>query len=84
MTETERRAARAKRLRADETFQQVIKELREDAIASFLRSGVHDSAARDEAHAMVRAIDSIEGKLKAWQGAQSLAEKRKGQHRDTD
>ena len=83
MTETERRAARAKRLRGDDTFQQVIKELREDAIASFLNSGAQDSAARDEAHAMARAIAAIEGKLEGWIAAQSLAEK-KGQHRGTD
>jgi transcription elongation GreA/GreB family factor len=83
MTETERRAARAKRLRADETFQQVIQELRDEAIAAFLSSGAQDSAARDEAHAMTRAISSIEGKLSSWEAAQSLAEK-KGQHRGTD
>jgi len=83
MTETERRAARAKRLRADETFQQVMKELKDEAIAAFLSSGAQDSAARDEAHAMTRALSRIEGKLESWIAAQSLAEKR-SQHRGND
>lgn len=83
MTDVERRAARAKRLRADETFQQVIQELKNDALAAFVSSGAADTAAREEAHAMTRAISSIEGKLDGWIAAQTLAN-RKGQHRGSD
>jgi hypothetical protein len=83
MTDTELRAARAKRLRDDETFQKVIEEIRNEAIRAFLNSGPSDSETRDEAHAMTRALSKIEGKLNSWVSAQSLAEK-KGQHRGTD
>ena len=73
-------ASRAKRLRADEDFQNLIQEIRDDAIASFVNSAAADVEAREDAHAIMRAINKIDSTLAAKIDAQTVAEK-KGQHR---
>lgn len=78
------KASRAKRLRDDEAFADFIQEVREDAIAAFANSRANETEAREEAHALLRAINQIEGKLDAAIGAKALADKRKGQHRGND
>lgn len=77
------KASRAKRLRDDEAFQDLMAEVRNDAIAAFVNSGAADAAAREEAHALLRALSKIEGTLEAAIGAKTLADK-KGQHRGSD
>ena len=83
MSKIQERASRAKRLRADDAFQEFVKEVRDDAIASFMSSGPGDTDVREEAHAILRALSNIEGKLDAAIGAKTLADK-KGQHRGSD
>ncbi len=77
------RAMQAKRLRADEAFQNVMAEIRDDAIATFLNSGAAQAEAREEAHRMIRALDAIESKLAAAEGDKLLKD-RKDQHRGSD
>lgn len=78
------KASRAKRLRDDEAFQGLISEVRNDAIAKFVNSGAADAEAREEAHALLRALSKIEGTLAAAIDAKTLADKKKGQHRGSD
>lgn len=73
---------RVERLRADETFQNVMQECRDDAVSQFLTSGPGDTEAREQAHALIRALDAIDGKLSSGSFGKKLAEK--GQHRGND
>ena len=73
------KAARAKRLREDEAFASFVAEVREDAIRMFTNSGTKDTATREEAHALLRAVQAIETRLDAAIDAQTIAER---QHRD--
>lgn len=77
------RASAAKRLRNDEAFQMFIAEVREAAVADFVNSGPKQTDAREEAHAILRALSEIERRLNAAEGAKSLQDK-KGQHRAND
>lgn len=77
------KASAAKRLRNDEAFQAFIAEVREAAIADFVNSGPKDTDARDEAHAILRALSAIEARLNAAEGAKALKDK-KDQHRASD
>lgn len=77
------RAMQASRLRADEAFQNVMAEIRDDAISAFTNSGIADVAAREAAHGMIRALDAIEARLSAAQDAKTLQDK-KDQHRGSD
>lgn len=79
----EEKASAAKRLRKDEGFQAFIAEVREAAIADFVNSGPKETEAREEAHAILRALAAIEARLSAAEGAKALKD-RKGQHRVND
>lgn len=83
MTNIVEKASRARRLRDDEAFQEFVAEVRNGAIARFTESGAADTAAREEAHAILRALAAIEGQLQSAIDAESFA-KKKGQHRGND
>lgn len=83
MSKIVEKAARAKRLRGDEAFQEFTEEVRNGAIARFTESGAADTATREEAHAILRALAAIEGQLQSAIDAESF-EKKKGQHRGND
>lgn len=83
MSETMERAHRARRLRDDEVFQEFIENVRADAISQFERSGAADTAAREEAHAILRALSKLTGKLDAAI-ANGNRRTKKGQHRGSD
>ena len=78
------KATAASRLRRDDAFQMLIKEVRDDAIAAFLESGPTDSEDREHAHQIIEALNQIDSKLQAWADAQTVADKKKGQHRGSD
>lgn len=82
MTEKAEKAARAQRLRDDEVFAEFIAEVRNDAMAKFLTSGPRDTEAREEAHAIIRALNHIEGALQA--ACDDFTIEQKGQHRGSD
>lgn len=83
MTEISERAARARRLRDDEAFQEFMEAVRQQQVARFLNlSGQTED--REEAHAMLRALAAIEGTLDAAIGDETIEQKRKGQHRGYD
>lgn len=77
------RAAQAERLAADSAFQALIQDVRNDAISQFLNSEPNDAEARDDAHAMVRALEKIEGRLAAYVDAFKI-EQHKDRHRGND
>lgn len=83
MSQVTERAHRAKRLRDDEAFQEFIQDVRTDALRQFERSGPADTATREEAHATLRALGRLTGKLDAAIAAENRQNK-KGQHRGSD
>lgn len=62
MTDVKKKAAKARQLLADDTFTEVMAEVREDCVAVFL-DAASSSEAREEAHAKVRALQMIEDHL---------------------
>lgn len=76
------KAARAKALMENDVFSGAIEDLQARQVAVFVNSAADDLAAREEAHAMVRALGKIKQTLQADIDAWNLLEKRKGRHRD--
>lgn len=72
----EDKAAWAKRLRGDEAFQMFMAEVREDAIAAFTESAADDTAKREEAHAILRALGKIDGALQTAINAKAVKDKK--------
>jgi hypothetical protein len=83
MSKIVEKASRARRLRGDDAFCEFMEEVRDWAIAQFTESGAADTAIREEAHAILRALAAIEGRLQSAIDAESF-EKKKGQHRGND
>ncbi len=79
---TEQKAVAAERLRRDEAFTALIEEIRGDAIGVFVNSAAADTAKREEAHAILRALAAIDGTLSRWVSDQAV--RMKGQHRGND
>ena len=83
MSKISERASRAKRLRDDKAFQEFMEDVRSQQVAVFLKIAASPEA-REEAHAIVRALSTIEGTLDAAVSAETYEQKRKGQHRGND
>lgn len=64
MSKAIERGAAAERLRNDETFQDVLREVREAQVAVFLDARTSQDA-REEAHVNIRALAKIEGVIDA-------------------
>ncbi len=69
-------ANEARRLRDDTAFLQFVASVRQKQINHFLSSGSNDVEIREDAHAMVRALNLIEAELDAAEAAE-LIENRK-------
>ena len=83
MSEITERAARARRLRGDDAFQEFMEAVRQRQLARFMNlSGTPED--REDAHAILRALAEIEGTLDAAIGDETIEQKRKGQHRGHD
>lgn len=78
------RAARSSALLNNEHFIDTLRDLRERQKDVFVNSAASDVEAREEAHAIVRALDAIEVSLKADVDAVTILKKRKEQHRGND
>jgi len=58
-------ADEAKRLKNDTAFKQFVENVRENQMLIFANSGASDVEAREDAHAILRAVNQIEIKLDA-------------------
>jgi hypothetical protein len=58
-------ADEAKRLKNDTAFKQFVENVRENQILIFANSGASDVEAREDAHAILRAVNQIEITLDA-------------------
>lgn len=77
------KATAAERLRRDEAFQLFMAEVREDAIAAFTDSAAHESAKREEAHAVLRGLSKLDGAIASAINSKAVEDK-KGQDRGND
>ena len=69
-------AQEAMRLKNDTAFQQFIKDVREQQKEVFATSGPKDIEVREEAHAIIRALEAIEINLDAAIGAETLLDRK--------
>lgn len=76
------RASAAKRLRDDETYQDIISTVKDAQMNVFLKPDSTD-VARQKAHEIIRALFEIEGEVNRRIDAQAF-EAKKGQHRAND
>ncbi len=70
------KADEARRLKSDSAFSAFVQEVRDDQMASFASSGVADVAAREEAHAILRALNMIEVRLDAATTAETFLDRK--------
>jgi len=76
------RASRAKALMQSDAFTDAMKDLRDRQIDVFVSSGADDTSAREEAHAMVRALNRIEEALQADVDAGTILDRQKERDRE--
>lgn len=74
--ETRIKADEARRLKADGAFSAFVQEVRDDQIKVFASSGAADVAIREEAHAIMRALNQIEIKLDAATTAEKFLDRK--------
>ena len=75
-TEIRIEAEEARRLKNDTAFKQFMQGVRENQMQVFANSGVADVAAREEAHAIIRALNQIEVTLDAALAAETLLDRK--------
>ena len=75
-TEIRIEAEEARRLKNDTAFKQFMQGVRDNQMKVFANSGVADVAAREEAHAMIRALNQIEVTLDAALAAETLLDRK--------
>ena len=78
MDNSEIRAEDAKRLRSDDTFKLLLQEVRENQKEVFATTAADEIERREEAHAILRAINEMITHLDAVITAETLLEMRKG------
>lgn len=76
-TEIRIQAEEAKRLKNETAFQQFVKEVRENQMMVFANSAAHEVERREEAHAIIRALNLIEVNLDAAIAAETLLDRKK-------
>lgn len=64
------------RLLADTTFKAILDKVRADQVSTFVNSSKADTESREEAHAMLRAVDKIEQALQAVITEEAIKQKR--------
>ena len=79
----EQRAKRSKSLLENEWFVETIKNLRDTQLRTFANSSAQEVEKREDAHAILRALNAIERSLQADVDAVTLIQ-RKGKHRGND
>ena len=71
------KADEAKRLKSDTAFTQFVQEVRESQMMVFANSAAQDVERREEAHAIIRALNLIEVNLDAAIAAETLLDRKK-------
>tara|TARA_R100001509_G_scaffold123434_1_gene77154 strand:+ start:693 stop:929 length:237 start_codon:yes stop_codon:yes gene_type:complete len=66
----------AKRLKNDTAFMQFVEDVRNEQIRLFTTSAAQDVEQREEAHAMLRALNKIEVQLDAAIAAETLLDRK--------
>ena len=66
----------AERLKNDTAFMQFVKDVRNEQIRLFTTSAAQDVEQREEAHAILRALNKIEGQLDAVIAAKTLLDRK--------
>ena len=79
MVDIEQKAKRSKSLLENEWFIETIRNLREEQKTIFADSSAQEVEKREDAHAILRALNAIEVSLKADVDAMALLQK-KGKH----
>tara|TARA_R100001510_G_C7489662_1_gene98045 strand:+ start:75 stop:320 length:246 start_codon:yes stop_codon:yes gene_type:complete len=79
MVDIEQKAKRSKSLLENEWFVETIKNLREEQKTVFANSSADEVEKREDAHAILRALNAIEVSLRADVDAMALLQK-KGKH----
>ena len=75
-TEIRIEADEARRLKNDTAFKQFMQSVRENQMQVFASSGAADVVAREEAHAIIRALNQIEVTLDAALAAETLLDRK--------
>ena len=75
-TEIRIKASEARRLKNDSAFLAFVQEVRDDQIQIFTASEASQSGAREEAHAIIRALNQIEAKLNATVSAETFLDRK--------
>lgn len=75
-TEIRIQAEDAKRLKNDTAFSDFIQDVRDEQIRLFTTSGAQDIEQREEAHAILRALNKIEVQLDAAIAAETLLDRK--------
>jgi len=74
-TEIRIKADEARRLKTDTAFLEFVGAVRESQVQAFLSTAAGDTAAREEAHAIIRALNMIDGELDAAIAAQTIIDR---------
>ena len=72
MSDIRAKASEAKRLKRDEAFTQFLQDVRDAQIQTFTSSTADEIERREEAHAILRALNEIEQHLDAAIGDETL------------
>ena len=75
-TEIRIEADEARRLKNDTAFKQFMQSVRENQMQIFASSRADDVSAREEAHAIIRALNQIEVNLDAAMAAETLLDRK--------
>jgi len=75
-TEIRIEAEEARRLKNDTAFKQFMQSVRDNQMQVFANSGVADVSTREEAHAIIRALNQIEVTLDAALAAETLLDRK--------
>jgi hypothetical protein len=76
-TDVRIQAEEAKRLKNDTAFKQFVQDVREDQMRIFANSAAQEIERREEAHAILRALNLIEVNLDAAIAAETLLDRKK-------
>ena len=75
-TEIRIKADEARRLKNDSAFSAFMQDVREEQMNAFANSAAEDTAAREAAHGIIRALNQIEMKLDAAITAETFLDRK--------
>jgi len=76
MRELRIQADEAKRLKSDTAFKQFVKDVRDIQMSIFADSAAHEIEKREDAHAILRALNQIEMQLDAAISAERILDRK--------